>query len=413
MSQFKLNQNLKQAQTFSFSYGMKLSLELLQLNSMQLAEVLERELLDNPLYEIEYLSFSSGKDIEDISSTGKSLLEEISGQIETDKVNMNVVETLLMNIDGNGYLKVEVLELVKALKCSGKEIEKIRKMIMCLQPYGICAKDLKECLLIQAKMNYPKKSKLHQLIEFHLEDLANHYVDKIRKALLVTQDELEKLIQMLRSFDPRPASEYNISQAQMTKPEFILIENEGHIEIQPIRYFNIHRVNKFSKKDLNSDEKKWIQQMQVQGDALVEGLIKREETLTLIMKEIVSVQEQCILEHSPLKPLKQKEIAERLKLHETTISRALKDKMFEFENQSYWIRSLFSNQVTADGVSKDQICLKIQYIIKNEDKRIPFSDQKIVELLCKENIKIARRTVTKYRELMGIAKASTRVMRGN
>ena len=408
MNYFKQGFSQKQVQNFSLSYAMKLSCELLQLNSLQLKEYIEKELLDNPLYEVDIPIFSNGNSDMDYADSSKSLYDELIVQLDTQKVNLAVIELIISNCDANGYLKASFEELSKY--CSENELNvALHELHNCL-PYGIASKNLSECLSIQLSHLFPNDKITLTIVQNHLEDIAKNYTDKILKTLGISKDVLMDSVRRIQGLNPRPASEYNMKEVSFVKPDLIIINEEGKIIIQVPNYFTI-RLNNFYEKDkMSKEDRKYIKEQQIKGKALMECITRRKESLVKIMEIMIERQSEYLLHKGYLEPLLQKDIAEQLNLHETTVSRALKEKYYEYENQVYPMKKLISKKMK--NTSVDVIHQMIKELINNENHEYPYNDTNLCELLREKNFNVSRRTIAKYREYLRIPSASTRKRNG-
>lgn len=408
MSTFSQKLTQKQIQTMSLSYGMKLSLELLQLNSLQLKEYLEKELLENPLYEVdmpEHVSSGSHQDW-DIIDEHRSLEEELLQQINDPHLNLAILELILQNCDHNGYLMVGKEELAQRQHVSVSEVETVLKLIHQCMPYGIGAKDLSECLYLQLRIQYPQEELSQQLVQHDLEDIAKNRMEKLaRKYHVEKQDILDALV-LIQSLDPRPASAYDMEHITFVKPDVLLQLQEDEVMIMMPNYFNIKEQDYYKGYDLSKEDQSFIKEKRQQGKVIVDCLARRKETLHAIMQVMVEVQKEHLLYQKPLNYLRMVDIAEALSVHETTISRAMKDKYFELDGQIYPMKSLLCKRVHEASV--DHIFMIIKELIDQEDAHLPLSDQKLSDLLKQQGITCSRRTIAKYRMDHQIPNTQTR-----
>lgn len=411
MSAFKQSFTQKQVQNLSLSYGMKLSLELLQLNSLQLKEYLEKELLDNPMFEVDMtMNFSSvNPDGFDIMDHKKSLQDDLMLQITDRKINLSIVETILRNCDCNGYLLVKREELAEILHVTQAELAYCFDCIHACQPYGIASRDLRECLSIQMKQRYPQEQLALNIIEKHLDDIAKNYLAKIAIRHQMTQEEVKRCIALIQTLDPRPASEYDLERIVFVKPDVIVEVVDEEVKLLMPAYFNIKENEYYKGYSMTKEDKDFINEKRQQGKVIIECLEHRKETLHNIMKIMADQQKGYLLHQDCLQYLIMKDIGESLSMHETTISRAMKDKYFAFEGQVYPMNKLLCKQV--HNTSVDVIVDKIKMIIAKELDATPLSDQKISDTLKEEGIVCSRRTVTKYRVQHHIPSAQTRKRR--
>lgn len=406
----KFSQKLvqKQAQNLSLSYGMKLSIDLLQMNSLQLKEFLEKELAENPMYELEMsssFSFSMQEEF-DIIDQSISLRDELLFQIKNRYVNLALLETILHNCDRNGYLLVDDATLAKQMHVSVQEVQQCINDIHDCEPYGLVARNLSECLSLQLQHIHPNESLALSLVKNDLEDIAKNHLDKLAKKYCVQQTDIRKAIVLIQSLNPRPASEYDLENTVFVKPDVILQNNDGEIEIVMPSYFNIKENEFYKGMSLDKDEKDFIKEKYNQGKMIVESIQKRKETLHIIAQVMVKKQQAYLLHKGPLQYLILKDIGELVSMHETTICRALKDKYYEYEGTIYPFKTLLCKKL--NNTSVHEVYKMIKVLIEKEPKDVPYSDQKISNLLKEKGFICSRRTVAKYREDLHIPSAQSR-----
>lgn len=409
MSAFKQKFVQKQLQTLSLSYGMKLSLELLQLNALQLKEYLEKELLDNPMFEVDMpsdMSYQTKDEQWDIADSGISLEEELLFQIQDEKINLALLEGILHNCDRNGYLQVTPQELAASFHTTLKEIMYTLQCIHGCVPYGIGAQNLKECLMIQLEHQYPEDTLAMQIVQHHLEDIAKNHMEKIAQACHVSQTQVKEAVQRIQTLNPRPGAAYDLESAVFVKADIILEREDDNIRIIMPHYMTIREVDYYKGYAGTNEEKEFMKEKQAQGKAIMECLQHRQKTLHDIMQVMVNTQKRYLLHEGSLSCLRMREIGEELSMHETTISRAMKDKYYEYEGQVLPLRTLLCRQL--HDTSVDDVVGMIQNMIEEEDHHAPLSDQNIADALKKMNVTCSRRTIAKYRMERHIPSAQTR-----
>lgn len=409
MSAFSQTFVQKQLQTLSLSYGMKLSLQLLQLNSLQLKTYLEKELMDNPMFEVDMpMQYATGQhmDFWDIPDESRSLQTELLLQIKDQHCNLALIEGILHHCDRNGYLLLKKDALAHELHVSLPELHHHLKLIHSCEPVGIAAADLSECLMLQLQHQYPKEWLALQLAQHDLQDIARNRMEKLAQHYQVTQKEILHAVKVIQSLDPRPASAYDLEHITFIKPDVLLTAEDGNITIAMPNYFQIVEQDYYKGHSLNPEETAYIKEKQQQGRAILDCLHHRKQTLSAIMQVMVEKQEAFLLHQGHLSYLIMREIGEALSMHETTISRAMKDKYFEFEGVVYPMRSLLCKQVHHTSVN--EILFLIKELIAQEDEEKPLSDQMLSQLLQEKGIRCSRRTITKYRDEHHIPSTQTR-----
>lgn len=395
MSKFSQQLSQKQLLTLSLNQSMRLSLELLQMNSLQLKAYLEKELLDNPMVEVEYQEYhGGGKELIEMEDTSKSLMEELLLQLPKE-ASIYVIEGILQNCDRNGYLQCTIEDLAKTMKTSIAEIEQQLSYLQKCEPYGIGAKDLSDCLCIQLKQLYPSAELAYRLAQKHLEDIARGRMEKLAQRYRVSKQAVLKAVQLIRQLEPRPALPYDMEHISYIKPDAIIVNEEGQLQLRMPSYFNIKEQEYYKNNALDQADLTYIKEKRAQGKMIIECLQHRKQTLHDIMEVMILVQQDYLLRHTAKKVLRMREVADTLGVHETTISRAMKDKYYQYEGICYPMHNLLCKQV--HDSSKDEVVLRMTALIEAEDPRHPLSDEVLSQLLKEEGIRCSRRTIAKYR----------------
>ncbi|KOA20750.1 RNA polymerase sigma-54 factor 1 [Clostridium homopropionicum DSM 5847] len=451
--EFKLN--LTQEQKLIMTQQMQLSVKLLQMSNFEIQSYIEKEIQENPVLDaeykkneidsgksteeidykkfIKYLEFddyghgSYSKDEEEVSpfnfiSAKRSLKEYLIEQIiELDESNeiKAVCKYMIENIDERGYLDITLDEIQKELNISKELSEKALKVIHGLDPLGIGARDIKECLTLQLKYKNVEDENLFIIIENYLEMIAENKYNIIAKDLKISVKEAQEYGDIIKSLEPKPSRgfftgeeiKYIIPEAYIKKidGEFCIIMNDGFIPKL--------NINQLYKQIINGEEDKdtvkFVKDKLNSAVFLIKSIRQRESTIYNILEKIVEIQKDYFqFGEEYLKPMTLKEIADSLEIHESTVSRAIRDKYIHTERGTIKIKDLFTTGISSmdsfDDISTKLIKKEIQELVDAEDKKKPYSDQKICDLLKKKNMDISRRTVAKYREEMGIKSSSKR-----
>jgi RNA polymerase sigma-54 factor len=373
-------------------------------------------------YENEYSSenFKSSKDksssiTENIPSS-LSIHEYLLSQLgeiflsEQDS-DRSICEFFIMNIDRNGYLRISESEAAKLLGIDKKKIKEIISKIQLLEPAGICARNFKECLLLQAKKLKPKNSVVEKIIKIHLNDLGSNDFKKICNSLKIDMEIAKEAADIIKSFYPYPGhkfSQYEFLHDQIKIPD-ILVKETGssfHIELNT-KGMPVLGINNFYKKLLsntaNSYTKDYIKQKLNSAAWFLQCIKKREETILDIAKSIINLQKDFFIKGKLfLKALTLNDVAQDIEKHESTVSRAIKNKYLYCKHGIFELKDFISQ---AGSISIKE---KIKLLIKEEDRKEPYTDDKLCEMLKSLNIDIKRRTIAKYRKDMKIPRASKR-----
>ncbi len=416
-------------------------LHMLQLPITQLKEKLEQEFEENPLLELEpedteppipdeeqfeseedniwegrkekFTSYDEQKKtyLESLVTKPETLQEHLIKQLHLQNLDANsflIAEEIIGGIDDNGYLKTDLNEIANKFKLPFKKAEKILKIIQQFDPAGVGARDLRECLIIQLNEKKLEDKIFKQIIEIFLKELANHEYEKIEKVLKISDQKMAKFLEILKTLDPKPGINYTRIFPDYAIPElFLEMGPEGAYTLK-INEKDIPkiRINKQYLKILKdpatpADTKKYLREKMKSSKELIQALEQRNSTILKIANFITEYQKDFFTHgKSGLNPLTLRRVSEATGLDESTISRAVNGKYIETPQGVVELRAFFSSQVK--GISSKVIKEKIKDILADENSKKPLSDNKIAELLKKQDIGVARRTVAKYREEMKI-----------
>ena len=457
MAKISLVQNIKQSQKMTLTPQLLKAIKLLELNNIDLDNYLQQEILDNPLLEKEAddqslkdnindndknlssqdkseSSFSHNTDSEGSPSFDTANLYESSStsidniieetiesknslyQIITDQINISfqnkidrlIALSILEFIEPNGYLKVSTKELSIDLNIDLLRIEKILKVLKSFEPLGIFSNDLEEFLTLQLKSQNLLDNNLKLLLK-NLTILANENIFSISKKLKIDKEKLKDSLDMLKRCSAAPIDTDGDLISNINSPD-IIVEKDKNEWIVSLNEETLPKVivltgywEELSRKKLSKEDKKYLSANFLAGKGLVKALEQRASTILKVAKEIIKKQEKFLDQGvMGLRPLKLKDIAEELDIHESTVSRITNSKTIYTPRGTYDLKFFFSKSLNTlssdDGLSSKVVKEKIIQLINNEEKVL--SDNKLSKLLKEEGINVARRTVTKYREEM-------------
>lgn len=389
--------------------------QILQMDVQQLLAHIEKISFENPLIDTDDMIESTsdiGKefDIDSLSrKSEQSLKENIHWQlINKDIDNKKLVESLVELLDDNGYLRLSIQDICTCLKCDEKEYIEAKNALSKLEPPGLGAATLKECLLLQLERLEETEDiyKTKQLIEECLEDLSKSHYHAVSKKLGISQNKVRELLQIILTLNPRPASGFSSSiEVNYPVPDIIIKDNA--VQLNPVIYKDININTGYLSLEAESKEtKKYIESKLKQVSWLQQCLSQRKNLIYDIAVFLLDYQQDFFMNGGACHPLLQKDLAMLLGVHESTISRAIKDK-YIYCDKGFILLSDLIPKGTEDN-SVDSIKETIKEVINNEDKIKPLSDQKITTLLKDKGIEISRRTVAKYRSELNIPDASGR-----
>ena len=386
--------------------------QILQMDVQQLLAHIEKISFENPLIDTDDMIESTsdiGKefDIDSLSrKSEQSLKENIHWQlINKDIDNKKIVESLVELLDDNGYLRLSIQDICTCLKCDEKEYIEAKNALSKLEPPGLGAATLKECLLLQLERLEETEDiyKTKQLIEECLEDLSKSHYHAVSKKLGISQNKVRELLQIILTLNPRPASGFSSSiEVNYPVPDIIIKDNA--VQLNPVIYKDININTGYLSLEAESKEtKKYIESKLKQVSWLQQCLNQRKNLIYDIAVFLLDYQQDFFMNGGACHPLLQKDLAMLLGVHESTISRAIKDKYIYCDKGFILLRDLIPKGTEDNSV--DSIKETIKEVINNEDKIKPLSDQKITTLLKDKGIEISRRTVAKYRSELNIPDA--------
>ena len=386
----------KLIQSLKLSQIMKLSINILEMSITDLNNFIEKEISKDLSVSVE-LNYSNQENYDDEKEAEINYLTDEKNffQILEEQLSYFKIETkikkicvfIINNLNKKGYLELSKIEIKDILEVSDKELDEAFDIIHNLEPYGVGAYSLEECLKLQLKVKNLIDDKLFLFIDNYLYLLADKKYDLIKEKLSINDEQLFSYIDTIKSLNPIPSRGYSVGKIKKIIPDILL-------EIKKDEVF--YEINRASIPQINVKDKvndKYYKKI----NEIVSCIEKRFETLDKIMKIIIREQKSFFISQGKeTNTLKISDVASELNLSPSTVSRAVKEKYIKTNFGIISLRKLFNLDSTVFLYQQ-----KILEYIENENKEQPFSDQDIVNLLEKEGIKIARRTVTKYREKLG------------
>ena len=332
----------------------------------------------------------------------------------------SVAEEIIGNIGDSGYFESATAEVAQICGCSLDEAEETLRLIQTFDPPGIGARDLKECLLLQIARDPGKHDpRLAELIEKYLDDLAKNRLPQIAKAMDLPMDRLQELVTELKKLAPHPASGITPGGVVYVKPEILVEQNEdGEFEAVPVRDSTprLRLVSRYLKMlddpFTPEDAKSYIREKIASAQQLMYNLEQRTSTIQRVAELIVANQHDFFaVGPEALRPMTMREIAEKIGRDESTVSRAVAGKYMQTARGPVAMRDFFSGgfrQEDGSEISSRGIKEIIREAVAEEDPTAPLSDSKIEAILKEQGFTVARRTIAKYREELGIASSQLR-----
>ncbi|WP_462427950.1 RNA polymerase factor sigma-54 [Fusobacterium varium] len=403
---------LKQEMKLSLTQEMKISMNILQMSSSNLKDFIEKEALKNPMLEVTFSAPSSkyNSDEEapspfDFIIEEKTLidfLEEQLGYLKISPKIKSICEYVINNLDDRGYLSISKLEIKKALKVSAAQMKEAMDIIYSLEPAGIGAENLKENLKIQLIVKNIIDEKLFSLIDNYLEELGDRNYSIISDKLNISIEQIEDYLDIIKTLEPIPARGYfvgNKTNYVVPEAKIEIIDEELVVTLNDEAIPKIKINSSYESTNSLSDKNNMYTAIN-----LIKSIEKRYITLERVLNQLIIKQKPFFFKGKDfLQTLTLKDIAKELNLHESTISRTVRDKFIETPQGMIAIKSLFILNSECLEIKKT-----IEELIKSEDKSSPLSDEKISLYFKNNGCNIARRTIAKYREELGIASTRER-----
>ncbi len=391
---------------------------------------------DEPAYKYQANNYSSDDEEREIPiSMGQSFQELLLTQLGLQDIDDHayiVAENLIGNLDESGYLSREISSIVDDLaftqniSTTEEELKVLLKLIQSLDPPGVGARNLQECLLLQIKRKNratPSIVMAEILLDKYFDEFSKRHFDKILKKLEITEDSLKSAVNEILKLNPKPGNSANESQrtAQSVIPDFILNSNDGNLELSlnsrnapelkiSRMFTEMLKTYSDNKKGADKDQKDAVMFVKQKLDSakwFIDAIKQRQNTLLFTMQAIIDDQKEYFLSggETKLKPMILKDIAEKVGVDISTVSRVANSKYIQTSFGTLLIKSFFSESLQNDSgeeVSTKEIKKILQECIEAEDKKDPMTDDALMKVLKTKGYNIARRTVAKYREQLNI-----------
>ncbi len=473
----KINQSLKQTQNITMTPQLQQAIKLLTLTHLEMTDVIATEMVENPMLEerggessVEEIakrnserdtqeatadSFSGpeliqgGKDqfdwdkyvdvfnnhsssppsmvgkvsndelpnYENIVSRSESLTEHLEWQLRMEHLldeEKKLAAEIIYSLNDDGYLTVSFDELIKDVDIDREDALEILKMIQAFDPVGCGARDLRECLLIQARNLDVAVPLVEKLIENHLEDLYQKNYKEIQAKLGVEKEEIKNAELCILNFHPKPGRLVSAEEIHYIVPDIYVHEVSGEFTatlndegVPRLRISNQYRDMLKAKDGMKDEEMDFIQDKIRSAVWLIKSIENRQKTILKVANAIIKYQPEFFKKGiSAMRPMVLRDIAGEIGMHESTVSRVTTNKFMHTPIGIFELKFFFNSGV--GDVASESLKLKIKELIDNENKSRPLSDQRIVDILTRQDIDVARRTVAKYREMMNILPSSKR-----
>lgn len=462
-----MGQELKQTQRqqLAMTQKMQQALHILQLSSVELEQHIQTELETNPLLEMKQkredipdkpevtvnreddTSFDESWDLDafdrkwregkDLSrntdlfdrqqyyqdsitqdeSLKAHLLKQLGIAIDDPKRYEIGERMIIGDFDDRGYYTGDTTLLAEELGLHEDVVLDVLYTLQRMEPTGVGARSVEECLLLQIDVEYPDNDDLRTLVSEHLEELKHRQIPLIAKAMKRKPQEVEQLAALLATLDPWPGRQFVSEPVQYIAPEVVVekVEEDYIVRLASDRTPDLVVNKEYQQRlreKMQKDEKKYVKEKMESARWLIRNIEQRQQTILKVAQAIVDVQREFIekgVEY--IKPLVLQDIATRVGVHESTVARTTRGKYIQTPQGLFELKYFFSPGLKTDrgeDQSSKSVQAMIKQIIEEENKAKPLSDQKIADLLKEKGTKVARRTVTKYREAMNIPATTMR-----
>jgi RNA polymerase sigma-54 factor len=459
----------------SFRSSLQQAIKLLPMSTLELADLLNQEMVENPLLEevpteelqpaeqqqpekqeaqpavekpdtwddADYDYFfgdylddgyrsrtpSEVKELPPIENTLSSaasladhLLWQLSLQTEDESVK-EIGKAIIGNLDDDGYLVASVEEIAAMGEWPVAEVEKALQHVQTFDPIGVAARDLQECLWLQIRHLGLEGEPSEKIVTEHLRLLQNHQVPEIARKLGMPIEELKTHIEIIRNLDPKPGSRYNPSQSQYVIPDVYVVKVEDQyvamlneeglpqLRISPVYRRLLDKSGQAGTEEAG-ETRAYVKDKFRSALWLIKSVDQRQKTIHKVATSIINFQREFLdqgIEY--LRPLVLRDVANDIGMHESTVSRVVNNKYMHTPQGVFEMKYFFHSGISSsygESVSSVTIKQRIRKIIENEDPRKPLSDSKIVSILQKEGLMLARRTIAKYREELKIPTSNQR-----
>jgi RNA polymerase sigma-54 factor len=356
------------------------------------------------------------QNVEQYVSHGSDVYEHLNWQLRLSDAPEDlkeVAEVVIGNIDDNGYLQCNEEEVANNAGCSLQKAQEAIELVQSFDPPGVGARDLRECLLLQLKPIELTDTLVENLIKNNLKDIESRKFKRLAQQYECSLDDIKQAMKVIEGLEPKPGRGMSSSQPIYVKPDVYVIRDSDNFRVvlsdenmPSVRINSYYKKLLSQKNTLQKEEKEYLNERLRSAVWLLKSLDHRNKTIYRVTESILNFQ-RAFFENGVayMKPLNLKDVARELDMHESTISRTTSNKYLACCHGLFNFRFFFSSSIKSENgtVSSTKVKNLVKKIIDEEDQLKPLSDQKIVNVLKDMNIKVARRTIAKYREEMNIA----------
>jgi len=331
----------------------------------------------------------------------------------------NIGSLIIGNLNKDGYLDLSDAEIARLSGASPAAVSLVIQRMQTFDPVGVCARNLSECLLIQLEHLRIDAPLVREIVTHHLHHLENKNYKAVAKALKVKLDDVVAAVNVIKSLEPRPGRLFSDEEPQYITPDiyvykyeddFVIVLNDDGLP--KLRINNYYKQAMARGEKISNNAKEYLQERLRSAAWLIRSIHQRQKTIYRVMESILKFQRPFFdkgITH--LKPMVLRDVAEDIDMHESTISRVTTNKYAYTPQGIFELKFFFNSSIrrlTGDAIASASVQEKIKQLIDSEDPKKPYSDSRMAEMLKKENINIARRTVAKYREMLGVLSSNKR-----
>ncbi|MEH6888930.1 RNA polymerase factor sigma-54 [Bacillus sp. JJ864] len=420
----------EQSLRLAMTQELRQAITMLQYNVQELTEFLYEQSLENPLIELggfdrekkksKTMSKQTENQMEIYSVDSTTIQQHLVNQLQYYKIDeeqRKIASFIILNVDENGYLQETNEELASLLSVCIEKVNSCMELVQSLEPAGVGARNIQECLSIQLKRLQKRNTLAKMIVDEYFAYFVKKDWRKLANVLKCSTEELQEAVHVITSLQPKPGLAFSSEKPLYIVPD-MAVKKEGDLLVIQMNERNMPRIEIHSEysellHNSESDVASYVSEKYQHVQWIMRSLKQRKQTLLNVMEVIIEKQRDFFMNGPQyLKPLALKEVAEILGVHESTISRATRNKYVQTPYGLFEMKSFFSNAVatTEDAaISTKRVKQLIGEFVEKENKKKPLSDQKISKMLEEEHeIVVSRRTVAKYREQLNIPASSLR-----
>lgn len=446
---FKNTLELNQSQKLILTTQLKQSLAILNMSRLEVEEEIRKESESNPLLEAErndegidwekYIkhmesvniredkndapySSENAVDFENMIRSTSNLYDYLIDELKYFKLTFEekrICKYIIDSLDEDGYLRINDKEIYDALRVDASLFRRCLDIVQQLDPPGIGARNISECLILQLERRGISNNIVENIIMNDLELIGRNKLKDIAKKYKISIEKCKEAIEIIRHLDPKPGRACSNDKCVYVQPDVIVDKIDGKYivhtnekDVYNIKINDFYR-NMMTDKESDKEAKEFIKERLNSAATLIKNIESRKSTILRIAEAIIEEQQEFIQKGEKyIKPMKMKDIADKLEIHESTVSRGVNGKymltpfgLYEFK---FFFNAALETDNSSEGASSAGIKRNIKDIIDGENKKKPLSDDAISKMLKEKGVSVARRTVAKYREEMGIPSSSRR-----